>query len=120
MSSIFDSVELAPRDPTLGINEQFSQETRPNKVNLGVGVYYDDRGRLPLLDAVHQAELNITQEAAARGYLPIEGIPGYNQGAQRVLLGDNSPAIQEGRALTAQTLRSEEHTSELQSRGHLV
>jgi|SRR5690625_326288 len=104
MSSIFDSVELAPRDPTLGINEQFSQETRPNKVNLGVGVYYDDRGRLPLLDAVHQAELNITQEAAARGYLPIEGIPGYNQGAQRVLLGDNSPAIQEGRALTAQTL----------------
>lgn len=104
MSSIFDSVELAPRDPTLGINEQFSQDTRPNKVNLGVGVYYDDRGRLPLLDAVHQAELNITQEAAARGYLPIEGIPGYNQGAQRVLLGDNSPAIQEGRALTAQTL----------------
>ena len=41
MSNLFDSVELAPRDPILGLNEQFNADTRPGKVNLGVGVYYD-------------------------------------------------------------------------------
>ena len=57
MSTLFDSVELAPRDPILGLNEQYNADTRPGKVNLGVGVYYDDQGRIPLLGAVRKAEI---------------------------------------------------------------
>lgn len=104
MNSLFDSVELAPRDPILGLNEQYNADTRSNKVNLGIGVYCDDQGWIPLLKAVRQAEIAQTEAAAARGYLPIDGIPGYNKGAQTLLLGKNSALVAEGRVLTAQTL----------------
>jgi len=104
MSSIFASVELAPRDPILGLNEQFKTDTRSNKVNLGVGVYTDDTGRIPLLKAVRQAESQLFEQAAPRNYLPIDGIPGYNQGAAALLLGAGSPLIAEHRSLTVQTL----------------
>jgi aromatic-amino-acid transaminase len=104
MNSLFESVELAPRDPILGLNEQYNADTRPGKVNLGVGVYYDDQGRIPLLSAVQKAEAARIEAHAARGYLPIEGIPGYNQGAQTLLFGAGSPLIASGRVLTAQAL----------------
>ncbi|SAI42279.1 aromatic-amino-acid aminotransferase [Bordetella ansorpii] len=104
MSNLFASVELAPRDPILGLNEQYNADTRPGKVNLGVGVYYDDEGRIPLLGAVRKAEVARVEAAAARGYLPIEGIPGYNKGAQALLLGADSPLAAAGRVLTAQAL----------------
>ncbi|MFA5702416.1 MAG: aromatic amino acid aminotransferase, partial [Advenella sp.] len=70
MTTLFESVELAPRDPILGLNEQYNADTRSSKVNLGVGVYYDDEGRIPLLKAVHKAEVARIEAAAARGYLP--------------------------------------------------
>ncbi|KAG4081071.1 hypothetical protein HA402_010242 [Bradysia odoriphaga] len=104
MSTLFDSVELAPRDPILGLNEQFNTDARSGKVNLGVGVYYDDEGRIPLLAAVRKAEAARIEAAAARGYLPIEGIAGYNKGAQALLLGPDSALATAGRTLTAQTL----------------
>jgi len=104
MSNLFASVELAPRDPILGLNEQFNADTRPGKVNLGVGVYYDDEGRIPLLQAVRKAEVARIEAAAARGYLPIEGIAGYNKGAQTLLLGADSPLVAAGRVLTTQAL----------------
>ncbi len=104
MKSLFESVELAPRDPILGLVEQYNADTRAQKVNLGVGVYYDDEGRLPLLECVKQAEMARIQAHAARGYLPIEGIPGYNKGAQTLLLGKDSPLLASGRVLTAQSL----------------
>src|SRR5690554_1544075 len=104
MTSLFDAVELAPRDPILGLNEQYNSDTRPQKVNLGVGVYYNDEGRIPLLRAVRQAEAQRIEAAAARGYLPIEGLPSYNKAAQTLLLGEGSEVIASGRAVTAQTL----------------
>jgi aromatic-amino-acid transaminase len=104
MTSLFDAVELAPRDPILGLNEQFAADNRPDKVNLGVGVYCDDQGRIPLLDSVHKAELARVQAAAARGYLPIDGIAAYNKGAQTLLLGKDSPILADGRAVTMQAL----------------
>lgn len=104
MNSPFDAVELAPRDPILGLNEQFNADNRPTKVNLGVGVYCDDLGRIPLLDSVHKAEIARVQAAVARGYLPIDGISGYNKGAQTLLLGKDSPILAEGRAVTMQAL----------------
>lgn len=104
MHSLFESVELAPRDPILGLNEQYNADTRAGKVNLGVGVYYDDQGRLPLLQAVRKAEIARIEAASARGYLPIEGIPGYNKGAQTLLFGQESDLMASGRVLTAQAL----------------
>jgi len=104
MTSLFDSVTLAPRDPILGLTEQYGTDERPHKVNLGVGVYFDEQGRIPLLQAVRQAEEALVQTGAARGYLPIDGIAGYNKGAQTLLLGADSPLIASGRVLTAQAL----------------
>jgi aromatic-amino-acid transaminase len=104
MTSLFASVELAPRDPILGLNEQYNADTRTGKVNLGVGVYYDDEGRIPLLDAVRKAETARIEARAARGYLPIEGIAAYNKGAQTLLFGEGSPLLASGRVLTAQAL----------------
>lgn len=72
--SLFSAVEMAPRDPILGLNEQFNADTNPNKVNLGVGVYFDDNGKLPLLQCVQAAEKTMMDKPTARGYLPIDGI----------------------------------------------
>ena len=72
--SLFNAVEMAPRDPILGLNEQFAADTNARKVNLGVGVYYDDSGKLPLLDCVKAAEKQMMEAPKARGYLPIDGI----------------------------------------------
>ena len=78
--SLFTAVEMAPRDPILGLNEQFNADTNPNKVNLGVGVYYDDQGKLPLLQCVQIAEKAMMESPKPRGYLPMDGVadrPGH-------------------------------------------
>ncbi|MCH8856020.1 MAG: aspartate/tyrosine/aromatic aminotransferase [Proteobacteria bacterium] len=102
--SLFSAVELAPRDPILGLNEAFNADTRSTKVNLGVGVYFTDEGKIPVLRAVQEAEKARLAAAAPRGYLPIEGIAAYDQAVQKLLFGAESPLIAEGRVVTAQAL----------------
>ncbi|MEY4724893.1 MAG: hypothetical protein RL043_1042 [Pseudomonadota bacterium] len=102
--SIFDAVTLAPRDPILGLTEAYVADTRPNKVNLGVGVYYDDNGKLPLLSCIKKAEEIRIASAPARGYQPIEGAAAYNQAVAGLLFGANSPLITEKRVITIETL----------------
>jgi len=102
--SLFAAVEMAPRDPILGLTEAFNADARANKVNLGVGVYYDDNGKLPLLAAVREAEKSRLESAPARGYLPIEGIPGYNAAVQQLLFGQDSPLLAAGRVATFEAL----------------
>jgi aromatic-amino-acid transaminase len=102
--SLFSAVELAPRDPILGLNEAFNADTRTTKVNLGVGVYTNEEGRIPLLRAVREAEKARVDAALPRGYLPIEGIAAYDAAVQKLLLGENSPLIAAGRVVTAQAL----------------
>lgn len=102
--SLFSTVEMAPRDPILGLNEAFNADTRTGKVNLGVGVYYDEDGRIPLLKAVQAAEAQRISTQTARGYLPIEGIAAYDQAVQKLLFGDGSELIPQGRLVTAQSL----------------
>lgn len=104
MSDLFASVELAPRDPILGITEQYNADTRPTKVNLGVGVYYDDHGKVPLLKAVQASEQELLKAASPRTYLPIEGLKNYDLGSQQLLLGKDSEVIAQKRALTFQAL----------------
>jgi aromatic-amino-acid transaminase len=104
MSSLFASVEMAPRDPILGLNEQFNADTNPNKVNLGVGVYTDDKGKLPLLKCVAAAEQEMMQAPKARGYLPIDGIVAYDKAVQGLVFGAEHAAVKAGRILTAQAI----------------
>lgn len=101
---MFAAVQLAPRDPILGMTEAFNADTRTNKVNLGVGVYYDDNGKLPLLAAVREAEKTRLEAAPARGYLPIEGFGAYNQAVQQLLFGKDSPLLAAGRVATFEAL----------------
>ena len=103
-SSIFSAVEMAPRDPILGLSEAFNADSRPTKVNLGVGVYLDDNGKVPLLNAVKTAEKARFETMPARGYQPIDGLPAYNQAVQAMLFGKDSPLMAEGRVLTVEAL----------------
>lgn len=102
--SLFTAVELAPRDPILGLNEQFAADTNPQKVNLGVGVYFDENGKLPLLAAVRKAEKALQAEPKARGYLPIDGLPAYDQAVKELVFGKESEPVASGRVATIQAL----------------
>jgi aromatic-amino-acid transaminase len=102
--SLFSAVEMAPRDPILGLNEAFNADTRATKVNLGVGVYYNEEGRIPLLRAVAEAEKARIEAHAPRGYLPIEGIAAYDSAVQKLLLGVDSELIAAGRVITTQAV----------------
>ena len=103
-ASLFGAVQLAPRDPILGITEAFNADANPRKVNLGVGVYCNDEGKVPLLECVKRAEREITDRAAPRVYLPIDGLPAYDKAVQQLLLGADSQLIALGRAVTIQAL----------------
>lgn len=103
-SSIFSAVELAPRDPILGLNEAFNADTRTTKVNLGVGVYSDDNGKIPLLAAVKAAEKARLETMPPRGYQPIEGAQAYDSAVQNLLFGADSELIKAGQVVTAQAL----------------
>ena len=103
-SSIFSAVEMAPRDPILGLNETFNADPRTTKVNLGVGVYFDDSGKIPLLNAVKAAEQARLASMPSRGYQPIDGLAAYNKAVQVMLFGQDSPLLAEGKVVTAQAL----------------
>lgn len=101
---VFSAIEMAPRDPILGITESYNADKNPNKVNLGVGVYYDDAGKVPLLECVRKAEAQLMEKASPRTYLPIEGLASYDKTVQELVFGAESAVIQEKRAITAQAL----------------
>jgi len=102
--SFFSNVELVPGDPILGLTEAYNADTRATKVNLGVGIYYDEQGRIPLLKAVQQVEQSLAAAARPRGYLPIDGLPAYTQATRELLFGKDSPLLAAGRVATTQTV----------------
>ena len=102
--SFLAGVEMAPRDPILGVTETYNADTNPRKVNLGVGVYYDDNGRVPVLECVRRAEQKLAETALPRNYLPIDGLQAYDRGVQELVFGKDSPALREQRIVTVQTL----------------
>ncbi|MDL5366062.1 amino acid aminotransferase [Xanthomonas sp. NCPPB 2654] len=102
--SFFANVEQVPGDPILGLTEAYNADSRPTKVNLGVGIYYDESGRIPLLRAVQQIERQLAQDAKPRGYLPIDGLPAYDLATQKLLFGADSPLLAAGRVATSQTI----------------
>ncbi|MDY7538394.1 amino acid aminotransferase [Undibacterium sp. RTI2.1] len=103
-ASLFSAIEMAPRDPILGITEGFNADKNPAKVNLGVGVYYDDNGKVPLLECVKKAEAILMEKFAPRTYLPIEGLAAYDKAVQELVFGADSAVVVEKRVITAQAI----------------
>jgi aromatic-amino-acid transaminase len=106
--TLFATVEMAPRDPILGLNEQFNADPNPAKVNLGVGVYYDENGKLPLLQCVAAAEKALIEQGKPKGYLPIDGIAAYDKAVQDLVFGSQGEAgkalVASGRVATVQAI----------------
>jgi aromatic-amino-acid transaminase len=103
-SELFARIEMAPRDPILGVTEAFVADTNPRKVNLGVGVYYDDNGKVPLLECVKRAEAQLVAATLPRAYLPIDGLASYDKAVQALVFGADSAVIGAKRAVTVQAL----------------
>ncbi|MET3130007.1 aromatic-amino-acid transaminase [Oxalobacteraceae bacterium GrIS 1.11] len=103
-ASLFSAIDMAPRDPILGITEAFNADKNPAKINLGVGVYYDENGKVPLLSCVRKAEAILIEQASPRTYLPIDGLAAYDSAVQELVFGADSAVIQERRAVTVQAI----------------
>ncbi len=103
-SSLLAGVEMAPRDPILGLTETFNADKNPAKVNLGVGIYYDDNGKVPLLACVSRAERQLADNLPPRSYLPIEGLAAYDKAVQELVFGADALAVKEKRVVTVQAL----------------
>ncbi|MDO5686604.1 MAG: amino acid aminotransferase [Neisseria sp.] len=101
---MFKHVDFYPGDPILSLVETYNQDKRAQKVNLGIGVYYDDEGRLPLLNCVKKAEDELAAAHNPRPYLPMEGLAAYRTACQKLLFGKDAQAIKENRIATIQTL----------------
>src|SRR5690349_9560659 len=104
MASPFAHVALAPADPILGLTEAFQGDPRPTKVNLGVGVYQDETGKVPVLSVVRDAEQRWHEREDSKAYLPIDGVPAYRRQVQALLFGRGSELVDGGRVVTAQAL----------------
>ncbi len=102
--SLLAGVQMAPRDPILGLTEAYNADKNPKKVNLGVGVYTGDDGKVPLLECVRRAEKQLIEAPVARNYLPIDGLAAYDKIVQGLVFGADSAAVKEGRIVTVQTL----------------
>ena len=101
---LFDKITAAPADPILGLGEAFKAEKRPEKVNLGIGVYKDAAGKTPVLKAVKAAETRLLAEEQSKNYLTIDGVAAYNAETQKLLFGEGSEVTAARRAKTAQSL----------------
>jgi aromatic-amino-acid transaminase len=102
--SALAAVEMAPKDPILGVTEAYVADQNPKKVNLGVGVYTDDDGKVPVLECVKRAEAERAKAAAPKAYLPIDGLKAYDAAVQTLVFGSDSKAMQSGRIVTVQAL----------------
>ncbi|MGB8434930.1 MAG: aminotransferase class I/II-fold pyridoxal phosphate-dependent enzyme, partial [Burkholderiales bacterium] len=103
-ASLLAGVEMAPRDPILGITEAFHADTSPNKINLGVGVYTDDAGKVPLLECVRRADRAILENPTPWSYLPIDGLAAYDKAVQALIFGPDSTVLAQGRGVTVQAI----------------
>jgi aspartate/tyrosine/aromatic aminotransferase len=100
---MFENLTAAPPDAILGLTEAWKKDPNPLKINLGVGIYKDDKGQTPVLESVKTAEARILASASSKTYMPIGGAPEYGRIVQELILGSEHSAIKEGRIRTAHT-----------------
>jgi aromatic-amino-acid transaminase len=103
---MFEHIEPFAGDPILSLNDDFQKDPRAHKINLSIGIYFDDAGRIPVLDCVRQAEGQLLEKGGAKPYLPIEGDATFRREVQSLLFGVNSPALAASRVATLQTVGS--------------
>lgn len=101
---MFERIDYYAGDPILGLMDKFAADTNPDKVNLGVGVYYDEDGKLPVLECVKTAEERIADPISPRPYLPMSGLPGHRKGCQELLFGKDAQILQDGLVATIATI----------------
>ncbi|WP_029050014.1 amino acid aminotransferase [Cupriavidus sp. amp6] len=101
---MFDNVTAYAGDPILSLNEDFQRDPRSDKVNLSIGIYFDDAGRLPVMAAVDEAERELVAQRRTRPYLPMAGIADYRAAVQELVFGADSAALREARIATLQTI----------------
>src|SRR5260221_5945997 len=102
--SLLANLKMPPRDQIPGMTEAFGADSNPDKVNLGVGVYYDGRGKVPLLECVRLTDQALTESSLARPYLAMDGIPEYVRAVQALLFGADHPAARQGRITPVQAV----------------
>jgi aromatic-amino-acid transaminase len=103
---MFEHVEPFGGDPILSLNEDFQKDPRPHKINLSIGIYFDDQGKIPVLDSVRRAELRVVERNAPKPYLPIEGAANFRSAVQGLLFGADHEALASGRVATIQSVGS--------------
>ncbi|HNU09864.1 MAG TPA: amino acid aminotransferase [Rubrivivax sp.] len=103
---MFQHLEPYAGDPILGLNEAFQKDPRPGKVNLSIGIYFDDAGRIPVLECVRRAEVQMLAESGPKPYLPMEGLAAARSAVQELLFGADHEAVKSGRIATLQTIGS--------------
>ena len=103
---MFGHLDAYAGDPILSLNEAFQKDPRADKVNLSIGIYFDDAGRIPVLDCVRQAEAALLAESTPKSYLPIEGSAAMRGAVQHLLFGAGHEALASGRVATLQTVGS--------------
>src|SRR5436305_3545605 len=103
-SSPLAAMEMAPVDPIISAFEEFVADANPKKVNLSIGIYCDDSGKVPILECVKGAERKLVSAAKAKSYLPMDGLGSLNRAARQLLFGIDHAAVLENRVITAQTL----------------
>jgi aromatic-amino-acid transaminase len=99
---MYEHLPIYAGDPILSLHEAFLADPRPNKVSLSIGLYFDEQGRLPVLDSVRKADAKLREQERPSGYLPIEGAPEYRAAVQRLVFGADSVAVKAGRIATIQ------------------
>ena len=103
---MFEHVEPFAGDPILSLNEEFQKDPRPGKINLSIGIYFDDAGRIPVLESARLAEQRHVAKGGAKPYLPIEGAANFRAAVQALLYGAEHEAVKSGRVATIQTVGS--------------
>ena len=103
---MFQHVEAYAGDPILSLNEDFQKDPRPHKINLSIGIYFDNAGRIPVMDAVRRAEAVVVAKGGPKPYLPIEGAANYRAAVQQLVFGAEHAAVAAGRVATLQTVGS--------------
>ncbi|MCF8178595.1 MAG: aspartate/tyrosine/aromatic aminotransferase [Sulfuritalea sp.] len=101
---MFNHLDAYAGDPILSLVETFMKDPRSNKANLGIGLYYDEDGRIPLLDLVKRTEISLAADGLTRSYLPMEGLAAYREGVQKLVFGTDREAVKTRRIATIQTI----------------
>ena len=104
--SLFAHLDPYAGDPILSLNEAFQKDPRPHKINLSIGIYFDDESRIPVLASVREAEAQMLAAGGTKSYLPIEGDAAMRRAVQALLFGAEHPAVEAGRVATLQTVGS--------------